>query len=86
MALQIANPEVVGKIERLAALLGRTEQDTIESAIDRFLENVQAQPHAASAKPAVKTAIPSDIFEAARGKADVKWRTDELMALLRSPD
>lgn len=22
-------------------------------------------------------------FEAARGKADVKWRTDELMALLR---
>lgn len=23
-------------------------------------------------------------FEAARGKADVKWRTDELMALLRS--
>lgn len=25
-----------------------------------------------------------DRFEAARGKADVKWRTDELMALLRS--
>nr|MDP2191030.1 AbrB/MazE/SpoVT family DNA-binding domain-containing protein [Rhodoferax sp.] len=24
-----------------------------------------------------------DRFEAARGKADVKWRTDELMALLR---
>jgi len=27
-----------------------------------------------------------DRFEAARGKADVKWRTDELMALLRSDD
>ena len=26
----------------------------------------------------------ADRFEAARGKADVKWRTDELMALLRS--
>lgn len=25
-----------------------------------------------------------DRFEAARGKADIKWRTDELMALLRS--
>ena len=24
-----------------------------------------------------------DRFEAARGKADVKWRSDELMALLR---
>lgn len=24
-----------------------------------------------------------DRFEVARGKADVKWRTDELMALLR---
>jgi antitoxin VapB len=43
MALQIANPEVVGKIERLAALIGRTELDTIESAIDRFLENVQSK-------------------------------------------
>ena len=27
-----------------------------------------------------------DRFEAARGKADVKWRTRDLMALLRSED
>jgi len=27
-----------------------------------------------------------DRFEAARGRAQVKWRTDELMALLRGPD
>jgi hypothetical protein len=27
-----------------------------------------------------------DRFEAARGKADVKWRTDDLMALLRGED
>ena len=26
----------------------------------------------------------ADRFEAARGKADIKWRTDELMALLRN--
>jgi antitoxin PrlF len=28
----------------------------------------------------------SDRFEAVRGKADIKWRTDELMALLRGDD
>ena len=27
-----------------------------------------------------------DRFEAARGKADIKWRTNELMALLRGDD
>jgi antitoxin PrlF len=27
-----------------------------------------------------------DRFEAARGKADIKWRTDDLMALLRGED
>jgi len=27
-----------------------------------------------------------DRFEAARGKADVKWRTEDLMALLRADD
>ncbi len=27
-----------------------------------------------------------DRFEAARGKADIKWRTKELMALLRGND
>lgn len=27
-----------------------------------------------------------DRFDAVRGKADIKWRTDELMALLRGDD
>ena len=27
-----------------------------------------------------------DRFESARGKADVKWRTDQLMSLLRGED
>ena len=33
-----------------------------------------------------KNAGKRDRFESARGKAQVKWRTDELMALLRGKD
>ena len=36
----------------------------------------------AGARPASRR----DRFESARGKAQVKWRTDELMALLRGSD
>jgi AbrB family looped-hinge helix DNA binding protein len=36
----------------------------------------------AGARPSRKR----DRFEAARGKADVKWRTNELMGLLRGED
>lgn len=36
----------------------------------------------AGSRPAVKR----DRFELARGKAQVKWRTDDLMALLRGPN
>lgn len=35
--------------------------------------------HKAGARPSRRP----DRFEAARGKADVKWRTDDLMTLLR---
>ena len=35
-------------------------------------------------KARVRATRKADRFEAARGKADVKWRTDDLMALLRS--
>lgn len=31
-----------------------------------------------------KSARTADRFDAVRGKADIKWRTDELMSLLRS--
>ena len=37
-------------------------------------------------KAGARTSRKPDRFEAARGKADVKWRTDELMTLLRSVD
>ena len=33
-----------------------------------------------------KASSKRDRFETARGKAQVKWRTDELMALLRGAD
>jgi AbrB family looped-hinge helix DNA binding protein len=33
-----------------------------------------------------RTSRQRDRFEAARGKADVKWRTDDLMTLLRGED
>jgi len=38
--------------------------------------------HKADARPTSKR----DRFRSARGKAQVKWRTDELMALLRGKD
>jgi AbrB family looped-hinge helix DNA binding protein len=38
--------------------------------------------HKAKARPSRQR----DRFDAARGKADVKWRTDDLMALLRDQD
>ena len=34
-------------------------------------------------KSGVRSGPELDKFDAARGKADIKWRTDELMALLR---
>ena len=37
-------------------------------------------------KTGAKPSRKRDRFEAARGKADIKWRTDELMALLRGED
>jgi AbrB family looped-hinge helix DNA binding protein len=55
------------------------------SAIE-FSVNAQGEVvlHSHKAK-ASKATIP-DRFEAARGKADIKWRTDDLMALLRGED
>jgi len=49
-----------------------------------FAVNAQGQVvvHKAGAKPVSER----DRFESARGKAQVKWRTDKLMALLRGKD
>ena len=36
--------------------------------------------------PAGKRRGPKDRFEAVRGRADIRWRTDDLMKLLRADD
>lgn len=51
----------------------------VEFAVNRDGEVVI---HKAKARPSRQR----DRFDAARGKADVKWRTDDLMALLRDQD
>jgi AbrB family looped-hinge helix DNA binding protein len=53
--------------------------DGVDFGLNREGEVVMRK---AGARPASK----SDRFESARGKAQVKWRTDELMALLRGTD
>ncbi|MDO8299294.1 AbrB/MazE/SpoVT family DNA-binding domain-containing protein [Lacisediminimonas sp.] len=37
-------------------------------------------------KAGARSSRKHDRFEAARGKADIKWRTDDLMTLLRGDD
>jgi antitoxin PrlF len=37
-------------------------------------------------KAGKRSGAKADRFERARGKAEVKWRTEDLMALLRGPD
>ena len=48
---------------------------------------VNAQGDVVLHKVGARASRKRDRFDAARGKADVKWRTDDLMALLRGgPD
>lgn len=56
--------------------LGLAPGSSVEFAVNRDGDVVI---HKAGARASRKP----DRFEAARGKADVRWRTDELMALLR---
>ena len=56
--------------------LKRLPGSAVEFAVNRVGEVVLHKP---GARPGRKP----DRFEAVRGKADVKWRTDDLMALLR---
>jgi len=44
MPLQIANPIVVAKVERLARATGLTKTAVVERAIDRLAGDLQAQP------------------------------------------
>ncbi len=44
MALQIANPVVVAKVERLARATGLTKTAVVERAIDRLASETQGVP------------------------------------------
>jgi antitoxin VapB len=41
MPLQIANPNVVGKVERLARATGLTKTGAVEQAVDRWLAELE---------------------------------------------
>ena len=61
--------------------LGLTPGSAVDFAVNR---DGQVVLHKASSPSGHGAAKPQpDRFDAARGKADVKWRTQDLMALLR---
>jgi AbrB family looped-hinge helix DNA binding protein len=60
--------------------MGLTPGTAVDFAVNRDGEVVIHKARSDKGKAAKPT---PDRFEAARGKADVAWRTDELMALLR---
>jgi AbrB family looped-hinge helix DNA binding protein len=47
---------------------------------------VNSQGEVILQKAAANTVSSKDRFELARGKAQIKWKTKDLMKLLRSPD
>jgi antitoxin PrlF len=61
--------------------MGLTPGSAVDFAVNR--EGQVVLHKAASAKGKVAAKPQPDRFDAARGKADVKWRTQDLMALLR---
>ncbi len=75
---QVTIPKKVRDALRLAP------GDGVEFGVNR---EGQVVVHKAGSRAASKAHGPKrDRFEAARGKAQVKWRTDDLMALLRGED
>lgn len=61
--------------------LGLTPGSAVDFAVNREGQVVLHKAAGAKGKKAAKPQ--SDRFDAVRGKADVKWRTRDLMALLR---
>lgn len=61
--------------------LGLTPGSAVDFAVNRDGQVVLHKAASAGGQAAGKPQ--PDRFDAARGKADVKWRTQELMALLR---
>lgn len=53
---------------------------------DRVAFDVNRAGHVVVQKAGARPRMRRDRFESARGRAQVPWRTDELMALLRDAD
>ncbi len=64
--------------DELQLLPGAAVQFSVNAAGEVVLHRPRPAKGARSSKP--------DRFEAVRGRADVRWRTDELMKLLRADD
>ncbi|MCC7041823.1 MAG: AbrB/MazE/SpoVT family DNA-binding domain-containing protein [Burkholderiales bacterium] len=75
---QVTIPKKVRDALRLAP------GDRVEFGVNREGEIVVHK--AGGRTPGKERAAKRDRFEAARGKAQQKWRTDDLMALLRGED
>ena len=58
----------------------------VDFSVNKDGEVVLHPARAAKSAKSGNTAAVADRFDAVRGTADVPWRTDELMKLLRSPD
>ncbi len=79
MATTLTSKGQVTIPKRIRDALNLAPGSSVEFAVNREGEVVI---HRVGARPSRKR----DRFEAARGKADVKWRTDDLMTLLRGED
>lgn len=65
----------------------RDEMQLLPGSPVEFSVNAAGQVVLQRAQPAGRQRRPApDRFEAVRGRADVHWRTDELMRLLRTED
>lgn len=73
---QVTIPKKVREALRLVP--GDGVEFAVNAAGQVVVEKVRGDPPGKAAK--------RDRFEAVRGKAQVKWRTDDLMALLRGSD
>ncbi|MFM7849740.1 MAG: AbrB/MazE/SpoVT family DNA-binding domain-containing protein [Rubrivivax sp.] len=65
----------------------RDEMHLLPGAPVEFSINAAGEVVLHPARPAGRARKPTrDRFDAVRGRADVRWRTDELMKLLRADD
>lgn len=72
MALQIANPAVVGKVERLAKRTGLSKTAVVERAVDRLLGET-TDPSKASARLAALLSQLDRIPDRADASDPLQW-------------